>query len=383
MKNVCKTKLGIIGGGQLGKMMILEAKRLGLYVITLDPSADCPSSSVSDELITADFLRDEDAIRRLAEKSDVITYESEHINTKVLTELEAQGHTIYPPVSSLRVIQDKFLQKEKLFNSGMRVPVFAKIEDAAQLRGFAEKHGYPVMLKTRREGYDGKGNFTVRDEAGIEAGFAALKGELMAEEFIDYSIEVSVIAVRGIRGEKAVYPIPHNEHKNSTLDTSAVPADLPEKLKADVIEAAGRVMEIFDGVGTFGVEMFVGRDGLIYINEAAPRPHNSGHYTIEGCRVNQFENHIRAILGLPLGSTELLHGAVIMRNLLGQGNGAAKVCGTEEAYRLSDRVNIHVYGKSESRTARKMGHYTVTADSMEKARETDAMIAGVVRITGE
>jgi len=383
-KDILKKRIGIIGGGQLGKMMILEAKRLGLYVITLDPAPDCPSHSISDEHIIADF-HSESAIRELADKSDVITYEFEHINAEVLEKLEKQGRVIYPSVSSLLSIQDKFLQRTKLNEGKMNIPAFEAIKDLDQLRKYADKNGYPFMLKSRKNSYDGKGNFLVSKESELETGFKALKGDvqnLMAEEFIDFSMEVSIIAVRGINGEKVVYPIAHNVHQNNILDTTTVPAVLSEDLQTNIQETAKKVMDIFDGVGTFCVEMFVGRNNLIYINEVAPRPHNSGHYTIEGCRVNQFENHIRAILGLPLGSTKLLHKSVIMRNLLGQSDGCAKTEGIEEACR-QEGVNVHVYGKGESKTGRKMGHYTITADSLEQACGIDSKIAGIIKTTGE
>lgn len=225
------------------------------------------------------------------------------------------------------------------------------------------------MLKSRKNGYDGKGNFVVRSEADLETGFRELRGDtqkLMVEEFINFEMEVSVIATRGIDGEKVVYPVAYNVHENSILSTTTVPVALSNELKKTIQDVAKKVMDVFDGVGTFCVEMFVGENNTIYVNEVAPRPHNSGHYTIEGCRVNQFENHIRAILGLALGDTSRRYNAIIMRNLLGQGDGSTVVHGIEEAYQLPD-VNVHIYGKKESQKWRKMGHYTITADSMEKA----------------
>jgi 5-(carboxyamino)imidazole ribonucleotide synthase len=374
-------KIGIIGGGQLGKMMILEAKRLGLYVVTLDPSPHCPSHSISDEHIVADF-HDKEAIRELASKVDVITYEFEHINTEALLKLEKEGYLIYPSVSSLALIQDKFLQKNKLQLHGISVPNFKEIANIEELRAYAEENGYPIMLKARKNGYDGKGNYVINDEDDIEEGFTALKGDLMVEEFIDFYEEISVIATRGIDGKKVVYPMATNVHKDSILDVTLVCERMHESLREMACGVAERVMDIFEGVGTFCVEMFVLEGNKICINEVAPRPHNSGHYTIEGCRVNQFENHIRAIIGLPLGDTSLLHGAVKMRNLLGVSDGVAKVEGLIEAYGISG-VNVHVYGKSESKTGRKMGHYTVTGKSMDEVHEKDRIVKGLVKICGE
>jgi len=375
-------RIGIIGGGQLGKMMILEAKRLGVYVVTLDPAPDCPSASISDELIAAGFY-DRQAIFSLAQRSDVITYEYEHIDSDTLEQLERDGHTVYPSAASLKCIQDKFLQKTKLAENGLTVPAFTAIRDLDDMRKFAGEYGYPFMLKSRKDGYDGKGNFLVRDEGELERGYNALGGAdqpLMAEEFVDFAMEVSVIATRGADGSKVVYPVAQNVHKNSILDRTTVPADLSEKLRIDISDVSARVMDVFDGVGTFCVEMFAGKNGDIYINEVAPRPHNSGHYTIEGCRVNQFENHIRAVLGLPLGDTSLLHPAVVMRNLIGRSDGPATVHGLEKAY-MQKGVNLHIYGKAQSKTHRKMGHYTITADSLSQANDIDGKLAGKVWVT--
>jgi len=377
-------RIGFIGGGQLAKMMILEAKRLGVAVVTLDPDAGCPAGSVSDELMVGS-VKDEAAIRSLADKVDVITYEWELINAGALLALEREGRTVYPTAASLLIIQDKLLQKSKLREHGLLVPDFAPVGSADDLRAFADKAGYPVMLKTRQDGYDGRGTYPVTGEQDIHTAYGALGGSsraLMAEAFADFSMEISVIVTRGLDGGKAVYPIPDNVHKDRILDTSTVPADLPRGVQEKALEAAERVMDCLEGVGTFGIEMYVLKDGGISINEVAPRVHNSGHYTIEGCRTNQFENHIRAILGLPLGDTSLLHGAVIMRNLLGQGNGPAVILGAEEAC-AQPGVNLHVYGKRESKKGRKMGHYTVTADTLDKARAIDEKLANIIMITGD
>jgi len=277
LNNTLKRRIGIIGGGQLGKMMILEAKRLNLYVVTLDPVRDCPSHSISDEHIIADFHA-EDAIRELAGKVDVITYEFEHINAEVLEKLAQKGHVIYPSVLSLQSIQDKFLQKAKLRENNIKVPGFELINSFSQLCDYARENGYPMMLKSCKNGYDGKGNFLLRGAGDLEIGFEALKGNvqnLMAEEFIDFDMEVSVIATRGIDGKKVIYPVAHNVHADSILDTTTIPAVLPDGCSANIYDIAEKVMDVFDGVGTFCVEMFVGKKrDEIFINEVAPRPHN-------------------------------------------------------------------------------------------------------------
>ncbi|MCL2637869.1 MAG: 5-(carboxyamino)imidazole ribonucleotide synthase [Oscillospiraceae bacterium] len=377
MTDVTKKKIGIIGGGQLGKMMILEAKRLGFYVITLDPAPDCPSSSISDELITAP-LNDERALRELASKADVITYEWELINAKPLKQLESEGVLIYPSANSLEIIQDKFLQNTAFKNAGIPTPDFKKVHSIADLSGV--KSG---MLKTTIGGYDGKGTALIRTEADTEAAFAALGGgskELMLEELIDFELEISVIACRAIDGTCVIYPIAENIHTDSILDTTIVPARINKEIEEKASQIAAKVMEIFEGVGTFCVEMFVTKEGKIYVNEVAPRPHNSGHYTIEGCFANQFENHIRAIVNLPFGSVKLKQ-PTVMVNLLGESDGKATLVGAEEAY-ADPNVRIHLYGKPESKKARKMGHFTVIDDTVEGAVERAERAKKIIKVIG-
>ena len=296
--NIVDKKIGIIGGGQLGKMMILEAKRLGLYVITLDPTEDCPSHAISDEHIIKDFA-DEQAIFELAKKADIITYEFEHINADALQKLEDLGHKIYPSVKSLKIIQDKYTQKQLLQEKSVAVPNFVEVKTACDIEKAGDKFGYPMMLKARTGGYDGKGNAKIDSKADIARGFEELgsgKIKLMVEEFVPFVKEISVIACRGIDGKKVIYPVAENTHKNSILDVTSVPADVSDETIKKAREVADKVMGIFEGVGTFCVEMFVTKENKIYVNEIAPRPHNSGHYTIEGTFANQFENHIRAII---------------------------------------------------------------------------------------
>lgn len=379
---ILNKKIGIIGGGQLGKMMILEAKRLGFYVVTLDPTLHCPSHSISDEHIVADF-HDKQAINELAKKVDVITYEFEHIDVQSLSELEEQGVVIYPSVKSLRIIQNKYLQKQALQEKGLQIPRFGSVHTLEDIYQYGEQFGYPLMLKTCKDGYDGKGNFLIKTKEMAEEGFQTLyhDNELMVEEFIPFECEVSIIATRGINGDKVIYPVAYNIHKNSVLDITIVPAGIPESLEKHAKEVAKQVMDVFDGVGTFCIEMFVKDEHNIYINEVAPRPHNSGHYTIEGCRVNQFENHIRAICGLPLGDTSLLL-PTVMVNLLGEeANGKTDVVGLEESYQIPG-VNVHIYGKETSKIGRKMGHFTVTASTKEEALEKANIIKNTIKIIG-
>ncbi len=362
-------KIGIIGGGQLGQMMLLEAKKMGFYAVVLDPSEDCPCHSICDEHIVAGF-EDEEAFQLLAEKTDVITYEFEHINAKALERLEGKGYKVYPSAASLEVIQDKLTQKEAMFKAGLPVPDFMKIENTEDMEDAGKKYGYPYMLKARTGGYDGKGNAVVKSAENIEEAYKELGGgkiKLMAEKMVNFKMETSILACRSLNGDIAVYPVGDNYHIDSILHKTKVPANIPDKASKEAMAVASKVMEIFDGIGMFCVEMFVTNENDILVNEVAPRPHNSGHYTIEGCITSQFENHIRAVVGLPLGSTDLI-GPTVMINLLGEVGfeGKTKVEGLEKAMALKG-VTVHIYGKSQTKPKRKMGHITVTANSVGKA----------------
>lgn len=369
-KGFLDKKIGIIGGGQLGQMMLLEAKKMGFYAVVLDPSEDCPCHSISDEHIVADFS-DEKAFNELAEKTDVITYEFEHINAKALERLEEKGYSVYPTAASLEIIQDKLTQKEAMLKAELPVPDFMKIEGMEDMKRAGEKYGYPYMLKARTGGYDGKGNAVVGSEEEIEKAYNELGGgsiKLMAEKMISFKMETSILACRSLTGEIKVYPVGDNHHIDSILHETVVPANIPHKAAKSAMAIASKVMEIFDGIGMFCVEMFVTTDNSILVNEVAPRPHNSGHYTIEGCVTSQFENHIRAVAGLPLGDTSLI-GPTVMINLLGEPgyDGKTFVDGVEKAMALSG-VAVHIYGKSHTKPKRKMGHITVCATSVSKAK---------------
>jgi 5-(carboxyamino)imidazole ribonucleotide synthase len=361
--------IGIIGGGQLGKMMIEEAKKLSFHITILDPTPDCPAHSISDEHIVADF-NDRGAIERLVQKCDVVTYEFEHIDAEVLTRLENEGHKIYPTAKSLSIIQNKFLQKQLLKQDGLPVPDFMQITSIEDMKKAGEEYGYPYMLKACTGGYDGKGNALVKDENSVAEAYLQLGNgtiPLMAERLVDFCMETSVLACRGLNGDIVVYPVGDNRHRNSILHETVVPADITEAASKKAMSVAKRVMEVFDGIGMFCVEMFITKDMDVLVNEVAPRPHNSGHYTIEGCVTSQFANHIRAITGLPLGSTDLLS-PTVMINLLGAEGyeGDAFVKGLYDALKIKN-THVHIYGKKTTKPNRKMGHITVVAPSTKEA----------------
>ncbi len=381
--NPLEKRIGIIGGGQLGKMMVLDAKRLGFEIVTLDPTEDCPSHSISDEHIVASF-QDEAAYRALADAVDVITYEFEHIDAHLLSSLEAAGHAVYPTAASLKIIQDKYEQKRHVKASGVLTPDFMKVETTADMKRAGETYGFPYMLKATTGGYDGKGNAVVGGPEEIEEQFAALgagKVGLMAEKFIDFDREISVLACRGLNGDIVVYPVAENIHVDSILDETLVPARMKAESRDKAMKMAHDIMEIFEGVGMFCTEMFLDRSGEVYLNEVAPRPHNSGHYTIEATLTSQYEQHIRAITGLPLGDVELIR-PVAMKNILGQGvTGPARVLGVEKAYEDPD-VKVHIYGKKLSKPGRKMGHITAIAETLEDARQAVNRAYQAIRIQG-
>ena len=384
MNNLDK-KIGIIGGGQLGKMMIQEAKKMGYYVTVLDPTEKCPCHSICDEHIIANF-DDREAIRLLSSKSDVVTYEFEHIDYKELTLLEQEGKKIYPTATSLKIIQNKLTQKQTLQKGQIPVADFIETKNIDEIYNAGEVFGYPFILKTCTGGYDGKGNAFVKDNDSVISAFEALgsgKIQLMAEKLVDFKMEISVLACRGLTGETKVYPVGDNIHLNNILHKTIVPASISDTATKNAMSLAEKVMEVFDGIGMFCVEMFITDDEQVLINEVAPRPHNSGHYSIEGCVTSQFENHIRAITGLPLGDTDLIRPTVMM-NLLGEEGkkGNAIVLGAEDALKI-DGVKLHLYGKTMTSPRRKMGHLTVTNKDINTAIKNAEDAFSKIKITAK
>lgn len=374
--------IGIIGGGQLGKMMILEGKKLGFSFAILDPAGDCPAASIADNHIMEDFYNKE-AIRKLAEITDVITYEFEDINADILMELEDEGYKIYPSPETLKIIQNKFHQKTFLKENKIAVGDFKKIDSLEELYDATDIYGLPALLKSCRGGYDGKGNYFIKDKNDIPKAFETLGGgsiELMLETYIPFWKEVSVIAARGVTGEIKVYPLAENIHEDNILRTTIVPARVSSEIEEKAKELAFKTMDVLKGVGIFCIEMFVDQDNNLLVNEIAPRTHNSGHYTIEASSTSQFNQHLRAILGLPLGSTALIS-PVVMINLLGEDGheGKSTLIGLEEALKFPE-VYIHFYGKTITKPQRKMGHITVLGDNIESALKKANDIKEMVKI---
>ena len=339
--------IGILGGGQLGRMLSVAASRLGYKSHIFEPGANPPAAQVADRVTTAAY-EDEAALLAFAQAVDVITYEFENIPTSALDILEAH-RPIRPGREALRVSQDRITEKEFLSELVLQVAPFAAVETAEELDAALESIGTPSILKTRRFGYDGKGQARLNSNADATAALSDMAGSpSVLEGFVNFTHEVSVIAARGVTGEVACFDPGENVHVGGILRTTTVPANLPGSRRMDAVVIASKILNALDYVGVMGVELFVTPQGLV-VNEIAPRVHNSGHWTQNGCAVDQFEQHIRAVVGLPLGDGKR-HSDVVMENLIG-----------EDMDRVPDllkepHVAVHLYGKAETKAGRKMGH---------------------------
>jgi len=348
-------RLGIIGGGQLGMMITEAAKNLSEYIseiIVLDPTENCPAAQAGAKQIVGDF-KDELAILKLAEQSDIITYEIESGNTDVLSKLKAK---IEPSPSTLGIIQDKFSQKTFLSENELPVSQFYEITSLGDLHEKIKVLGLPVLLKSRRDAYDGRGNFKITSSDEIEKAYHHFDGKsLMVEKFVNFKMEVSVIAARNTKGDIATYPLVENIHENNILKITIAPARTSDDVISNAGDIAKKTMEVLKGAGVFGIEMFIDQDDKILINEIAPRVHNSGHHTLQSCKTSQFEQHLRAILGLELGNTDLIH-KTVMCNILGPDGFEGKYKPVELE---KDGVYLKMYGKDISKPQRKIGHFNV------------------------
>ena len=360
-------RLGIIGGGQLARMTAIAALPLGCEVIVLEKNPFSPAARLSPDSIVGDWS-DADTLRKFAERCDVITLENEFVDASALEILEKIGHKVFPSAACIAVTQDKYTQKQALQKEGLAVPKFCAVNLPDDIHAAAKAFGWPLLLKTRRNGYDGKGNFTLRSEADITIGWEALGGEkndLLVEEFFSFVKELAVIVTRGRDGETVVYPVVETIQRHHVCHVVKAPAQINDELVARAKDLARRAVETVSGVGSFGVEMFLAADGSLVINELAPRVHNSGHYTIEACDCSQFENHVRAVIGWPLGNPLMLAPTAVMVNLLGTEKTTGQPCGLEKVLRQTG-ARVHIYGKLMSGPGRKMGHITVLENSLEE-----------------
>ena len=350
-----KKRLGIIGGGQLGMMITEAAQNLNdeiSEITVLDPTENCPAAQAGAKQIIGDF-KDKDAIVKLAEQSDIITYEIESGNTDVLSKLKAE---IEPSPSTLSIIQDKLSQKKFLSKNGLPVSQFYEIVSLDDLYEKINELSLPVLLKARRDAYDGRGNFKITSPDEVEKAYRHFDGKsLMVEKFVNFKMEVSVIAIRNTKGEIATYPMVENIHEDNILKITIAPARVSDDVIRNAGEIAKKTMQVLNGAGVFGIEMFIDQNNKILINEIAPRVHNSGHHTLQSCKTSQFEQHLRAILGLDLGSTDLVH-KTVMYNILGPDGFEGKY---KPVQLEKDGVYLKMYGKNVSKPQRKLGHFNV------------------------
>jgi 5-(carboxyamino)imidazole ribonucleotide synthase len=338
--------IGILGGGQLGRMLAVAASRLGLKAHIFEQGANPPAGQVADQVTTASY-EDEAALRRFAQSVDVITYEFENIPTSALDILE-QIRPIHPGRLALAISQDRLSEKEFLTGLGLKVAPYANVTSAAEAEAAAQSIGTPSILKTRRMGYDGKGQVRLKNVSDMEQAWQAMQGApSVLEGFINFSHEVSVIAARTSDGQVACYDPGENVHREGILHSTTVPATLSAAQRMDAVLLAGQILNALEYVGVMGVELFVTADGLI-VNEIAPRVHNSGHWTQNGCVICQFEQHIRAVASWPLGDGSR-HSDIRMENLIG-----ADMDRVPELRKTN--AALHLYGKSEVKPGRKMGH---------------------------
>lgn len=357
--------IGIFGSGQLGRMFAIEAAKLGYRVHTFSPDSNSPTGQVADAETAAPY-DDLDAVRKFARSVDVITFEFENVPSATV-EAAAQMVDVHPKGEILHTTQNRLREKNFLADNGFPVTPFRHIRTLDELKNAVDEIGTPCVLKTAGFGYDGKGQAKIMSADDVEMAFAAMKGnDAVLEAFVDFEKEVSVVCARGQDGEFAHYGIIENEHKNHILDVSFSPALVSEKVYADGVEIARNIAEKFSYVGTMCVEFFLTADDKLLVNEIAPRPHNSGHLTFGPCVTSQFEQQVRAVCGLPLGSTEFFRPAA-MANLLGDvwANGEPNWAA---ALQYPD-IKIHLYGKADPRPGRKMGHITTTANNTASAAE--------------
>ncbi|GAB5466304.1 MAG: 5-(carboxyamino)imidazole ribonucleotide synthase [Candidatus Kapaibacteriales bacterium] len=360
--------LGILGGGQLAKMLASEAYRLGLNVSIIEGHPDSPAGKMTK----MDFGKGWDNAEELQsflDSSNFITLENEFIDPDLLAQLETQK-TVFPSSNTMRLVRDKLIQKRTFNKSGIETTIFEEIANLEDAKSFGNRYGYPFILKSRELGYDGYGNQKIEDENKIAQALdyfnknkAGIK--LMAEAYVPFVKELAVMTSRSSNNEEATYPCVETIQENQVCRTVIAPADIDEEIAQKAQEVARRCVRSISGIGVFGVEFFLTHDGDLLVNEIAPRPHNSGHYTIEACVTSQFENCIRAVTGMPLGSADMKTKAAVMVNLLGDAKGSAVPNGVTELLQDND-IKLHLYGKGEAKVGRKMGHITITGNDRDE-----------------
>ncbi len=374
-------RLGIFGGGQLAQMLTQAAVSLGVETVIFERSADSPAGRLTQAEIVGAW-DDPDLLDLFASRCDLVTLENEFVDATILAGLEARGLSVYPGAITLAVVQDKLFQKERIAAVGLRVPAFRRVDSPDDLPAIAAELGWPLLLKARRNGYDGYGNATLHGPGDIRPAWEQLTrggSPLLAEAFVPFSRELAVMVVRGRDGAARAYPVVETVQRQHICHLVRAPAAIPAAAAVAATNLALAAVEAVRGVGIFGVELFALEDGQILFNEIAPRPHNSGHYTIEACVASQFENHLRAVIGWPLAPTDLRAPAAVMVNLLGRRDGPVGPDALRAALDVPG-AHLHLYGKRESRVGRKMGHVTALGATLAEAEELALRAADLVDV---
>ncbi|MBW4519497.1 MAG: 5-(carboxyamino)imidazole ribonucleotide synthase [Scytolyngbya sp. HA4215-MV1] len=355
-------RVGVIGGGQLAWMMAEPAKQLGIELVVQTPHLSDPAVAIASDTVLA-TLADATATAQLAAKCDVITFENEFVDLPALRCLAERGTRFYPSLDSLSPLLDKYDQRCYLKNLGLPVPNFT---DFSSFEHSLTTLEFPLVLKTRRHGYDGQGTFILSNLAELQAALTRLPDvPLLLEEFVPFDRELAVIAARSIAGEMVVYPVVETQQEHQVCRRVIAPAQVSVSIMAEIEAIARTLLPSLDAVGIFGIELFLTPSGQVLVNEIAPRTHNSGHYTIDACATSQFEQHLRAICGLPLGSPHLICAGAVMVNLLGYENASCNYWEKRQQLLAIPNAHLHWYGKTESRIGRKLGHVTVTLEACE------------------
>ncbi len=369
-------RLGLIGGGQLGRMLASKARQMGFFIAVLDPTPNSPAGQFADVEITGNFY-DTAKLQELVRVSEVVTYDIEHIDAPFLQTLVEAGCCIHPAPQVLATIQDKLRQKETFVRHGIPVPRFQPADQIDFEPGLFA--GFPVVQKLRFGGYDGRGVKILHTREDLAA---ALPGLSMLEEYVPLEKELAVMVARSMTGEMKTYPAVEMQFAapGNILELLLAPARIDPRLQQQAQEIARACVEALQSVGVFGIELFLAKTGKLLVNEVAPRPHNSGHYTIEACATGQFEQHLRAITGMPLGTTQLLRPAVML-NLLGEPDffGVPIIEGWREALAIPG-LSFHWYGKAETRPLRKMGHVTISDENIETALQKAGRAKEILKI---
>jgi 5-(carboxyamino)imidazole ribonucleotide synthase len=365
-------RVGVIGGGQLAWMMADAAQKLGVELIVQTPSVHDPAVSIAQETVFAP-VDDASATEILAQKCDVITFENEFVNLQALSLLSQQGVCFRPKLEALAPLLDKYHQRCYLRDLGLPVPQFFALEEVENIQSKIEYLGFPAVLKSRRHGYDGQGTFIIQDFAALEQKLShetttkTLNQSLfLVEEFVPFERELAIIAARSVEGEIVTYPVVETQQEQQVCRRAIAPAEITPNQVAEIQAIAHTLLNSLEVVGIFGIELFLRADGKVLVNEIAPRTHNSGHFSLDACETSQFEQHLRAVCGLPLGNPALECAGAVMVNLLGYENSYSDYQSQRQQIAEIPQAHVHWYGKTESRPGRKLGHVTVLLDNQNR-----------------